>query len=215
MNGLGASLDDTTHRVSGYEQTAFRLVRVITLLSIICALAEPARALASEPLWSLLKGGGQVVLIRHAITTPGAGDPPGMSLDDCSTQRNLTDEGREDARRVGQAFRSRGIPVERVLSSPWCRCLETARLAFREPEVWAPLSNLFGRSQHRDQQVREMRTVIGTPRTGGNVILVSHGSTIVALTGVHPAPAEMVIVTPQGEGRFTVVDRLSAGDESR
>jgi broad specificity phosphatase PhoE len=193
----------------------FSPASLIALVSIVGALAAPAGALASEPLWSLLKGGGQVVLIRHAITTPGAGDPPGMRLDDCRTQRNLTDEGRNDARRVGQAFRSRGIPVDRVLSSPWCRCLETARLAFREPEVWAPLSNLFGRSEHRDEQVREMRTTVGTPRKNGNLVLVSHGSTIVALTGVHPAPAEMVIVTPQGEGRFTVAGRLGADDAAR
>jgi phosphohistidine phosphatase SixA len=63
--------------------------------------------------------------MRHAVTTPGVGDPAGFRLDDCSTQRNLTDAGREDARRVGGTFRTRGIPVGRVLSSPWCRCLET------------------------------------------------------------------------------------------
>jgi broad specificity phosphatase PhoE len=65
-----------------------------------------------------VKAGGQAVMIRHAITTPGVGDPWGMRLDDCRTRRNLTDEGRRDARRLGEAFRARGIPVGRVLSSP-------------------------------------------------------------------------------------------------
>jgi broad specificity phosphatase PhoE len=184
-------------------------------VSVVAALVVPAAAVATDDLWNLLKAGGQVVLIRHAITTPGAGDPPGMRLDDCSTQRNLTDAGREDARRIGQAFRSRGIPVDRVLSSPWCRCLETARLAFREPEIWSPLSNLFGRSEHRDQQVGEMRAAVGTSRARGNLILVSHGSTIVALTGIHPDPAEMVVVTPQRNGRFTVAGRLAVRDAAR
>ena len=67
--------------------------------ALLLSLALPAQA--SEALWSLLKGGGQVVLIRHAVTTPGAGDPPGFRLEDCATQRNLTDEGRDTARRVG------------------------------------------------------------------------------------------------------------------
>ena len=88
----------------------------------------PAAVSADEQIWVLLKGGGQVILIRHAITTTGVGDPPGMRLEDCSTQRNLTDEGRRDARRLGEGFRARGIGVDRVLSSPWCRCLETARV---------------------------------------------------------------------------------------
>src|SRR5256885_17206726 len=98
----------------------------------------PAAAPVDEQTWGLPKGGGQVILIRHAITTPGVGDPPGMRLDDCSTQRNLTDEGRRDARRLGAGFDARGIVVDRVLSSPWCRCLETARLAFGPPAARQP-----------------------------------------------------------------------------
>jgi uncharacterized membrane protein YphA (DoxX/SURF4 family)/broad specificity phosphatase PhoE len=171
-------------------------------------LLLPGPVRASEPLWDGLKEGRQVVLIRHAITTPGVGDPPGMRLEDCSTQRNLTDAGRRDAQRLGEAFRARTIPVDRVLSSPWCRCLETARLAFGRAEPWAPLSNLFDRSENRAEQVRQMQALVGERRTGGNLVLVSHGSTISALTGVSPGTAEMVIVTPQGGGTFTVTGRL-------
>jgi broad specificity phosphatase PhoE len=176
------------------------------------ALLPPARAAADgEQLWQLLRDGGQVVLIRHAVTTPGVGDPPGFRLDDCSTQRNLTDEGRQDARRLGEAFHARRIPVARVLSSPWCRCLETARLAFGAAEPWPPLSNLYGRSEARGEQVRQMQPVLGERRTGANLVLVTHGSTIAAVTGINPAPAEMVVVTPQGGERFTVAGRLTAG----
>jgi broad specificity phosphatase PhoE len=178
------------------------------LLAVLVIGAAVAHA--DEQIWALLKGGGQIILIRHAITTPGAGDPPGMRLDDCSTQRNLTDEGRRDARRLGAGFDARGIVVDRVLSSPWCRCLETARLAFGAAEAWQPLSNLFGRDEARAENVRQMRALVGERRTGGNVVLVSHGSTISALTGVMLAPAEMVVVTPQGAGRFTVAGRLTA-----
>jgi broad specificity phosphatase PhoE len=136
------------------------------------------------------------------------GDPAGMRLDDCNTQRNLTDEGRRDARRLGEAFRARAIPVDRVLSSPWCRCLETARLAFNTAEAWAPLGNLFGRPGQSAEQVREMRALVGERRSGPSLVMVSHGSTIHALTGISPDPAEMVVLTPQGDGRFAVAGRM-------
>ena len=174
----------------------------------LLALAS-AGVIASEALWAKLDAGGQVVLIRHAVTTPGVGDPAGMRLDDCATQRNLTDEGRRHARRTGEAFRERRIVVERLLSSPWCRCLETARLAFgSEGEKSDSLSNLFGRPENQSRQVAELQTLVGRWRGKGNLVLVSHGSTIVALTGVSPAPAEMVVVTPQPAGPFTVAGRL-------
>lgn len=165
-------------------------------------------AQANESLWTLLKGGGQVIFIRHTITTPGVGDPPGFRLDDCATQRNLTDEGRGHAQRIGQAFRTRAVPIERVLSSPWCRCVETAKLAFGKSDLSEPLSNLFGRSENRAQQVEQMKALASARPKKGNLVLVSHGSTIVALTGISPDTGEMVIVTPQGGGRFAVAGRL-------
>jgi phosphohistidine phosphatase SixA len=180
----------------------------LALAAGVLALAAPAGG-ADEEVWALLRSGGQIVLIRHAITTPGVGDPDGMRLDDCQSQRNLTDAGRAHARRVGEAVRARGVAIERVLSSPWCRCLETARLAFGGAETWTALSNLFGRPDNRAEQIRQMRTVVGEPRTGGNLVLVTHGSTIAALTGINPDTAEMVVLTPQGQGRFAVAGRLS------
>ena len=177
--------------------------------TLLALLSTPPAALADETLWSLLKKGGQVVLMRHAVTTPGVGDPPGFRLDDCSTQRNLTDEGRRDARRVGEAFRERSIVVEDVLSSPWCRCIETGKLAFGKAEASAALSNLFTHPQNRDRQISEMRELISALRTG-NRVLVSHGATVLALTGVSLGTAEMLVVTPQAGGSFVVRGRLTA-----
>jgi broad specificity phosphatase PhoE len=168
---------------------------VAKLLVALLVVLAPAPAEADEKLWSLLKAGGQVVLIRHTVTTPGAGDPPGMRLGDCSTQRNLTDAGRTHARRIGEAFRSRGIPVERVLSSPWCRCLETAELAFGKPEVSDALSNLFGRPENREKQVKQLQSLMGSKPPRGNLVLVTHGSTIYALTGVSPGTGEMIVLS--------------------
>lgn len=177
--------------------------------ALLALLSLPAPALADEALWSLLKKGDRVVFMRHAVTTPGVGDPPGFRLDDCSTQRNLNDQGRRDSQQVGAAFRARGIVVERVYSSPWCRCLETANLAFGKSEISNALSNLFTHPENRERQVREMRELISA-RAPNNRVLVSHGATILALTGVSLGTAEMLVVTPQSDGQFVVNGRLSA-----
>lgn len=187
----------------GYLNKA-KLVSGVVFAALL-ALAAPARA--DEALWTLLKSGGRVVLMRHAITTPGVGDPPDFRLDDCSTQRNLTDAGRRDARRIGAAFRQRAIAIEQVLSSPWCRCIETANLAFSKADIESALSNLFTHPQNRERQMREMPGLIAAPTTA-NRVLVSHGATIAALTGVSLDMAEMLVVTPQGNDRFVVNGRL-------
>ena len=170
-------------------------------------LSLPFGLHADDKLWDTLKHSGQVVLIRHTITDPGVGDPPGMRLDDCTTQRNLSDEGRAHARRIGEAFRKRQVPIGRVLSSPWCRCVETAKLAFGRAEVSEPLSNLFGRPENRERQMAAMKKLL--LQTERNLVLVSHGSTISALTGISPGTGEMVVVKPLGAGRFEVLGRLS------
>jgi len=181
--------------------------RCLLLASLLVAV--PAHATADEALWQLLRGGGHVIVMRHAVTTPGVGDPAGFRLDDCSTQRNLTEAGREDARRVGATFRTRDIPVGRVLSSPWCRCLETSRLAFGTAEPWAPLGNLFDNRAREAEQLRALREIAGRRPTGGNVVLVTHGSVVFPLTGIQPVPAELVVLTPDESGRFKVSGRLT------
>jgi len=177
------------------------------LLLVLLLWAMPAAA-QDEP-WALLRQGGHVVLLRHAQTTPGVGDPPDMRLEDCSTQRNLSDEGREQARRIGQGFRQFGVPVDAVLSSEWCRCIETAALAFgSSAEIWPALNNLFGRQENRQKQVDAIAARIGSWRGKGNLVLVTHGSTIMALARVGTQMGEMLILAPRGGNRFAVVSRL-------
>jgi phosphohistidine phosphatase SixA len=206
--GRRAPLTDAQIAQAAGVRTARRVGLAMALVLAPAHLPAVANGQASPQLWELLRGGGQVVLIRHAITTPGVGDPPGFRLDDCSTQRNLTEAGRQDARRIGAAFQARGVPVGDVLSSPWCRCMETAQLAFGRAVPWVPLSNLFGARNREAEQVSAMRERVGERPTSGNLILVSHGSTIRALTGVQPAPSEMVVVTPEGRGRFRIAGRV-------
>ena len=185
---------------------SFPLPKVLVLLA---AIAFAPAANADDALWSLLKAGGQVVLVRHALTTPGVGDPPGMTLTDCASQRNLGDEGRRDAVALGEAFRARAVMVGELQSSPWCRCLETGRLAFKqEAKVNPALGNLFGRPEREAAQVAELKKLAGRRPERGNLVLLTHGSTIYALTGISPASGEMVVLTPQAGGAFKVAGRL-------
>jgi len=175
------------------------------LLALLAALA-PAHA--DEALWNAVREGGHVLFIRHALTVPGFGDPPGFKLEDCATQRNLSDEGRAQARRMGEAFRQRGVPMGEVLSSPWCRCVETAKLAFGRAKTWDALSNLPGRPENADRQVRVLRPRIASYRGKANLVLVSHSSVALALTGEHPAMGEVLVLEPASP-KPRVIGRLS------
>lgn len=168
-------------------------------------------AVAGADAWAVLKQPGHVVFMRHsdAPGSGGYGDPPGYRLDDCTTQRNLSDEGRAHARRTGEAFRRQGIVFDRVLTSPWCRCKETAELAMGKPaEVFAALSNLVGRSEHREPQVNALKAYLAGLDGNTRVLFVTHGILINALTGIQPASGEMVIVKPGPGGEPRVAARL-------
>lgn len=188
--------------------------RLLALLSVAAGLALPVESMATEPpaeLLAALHRGGHVLLVRHAQTEPGVGDPPGMRLSDCATQRNLSAAGREQARAIGAAVRSRAIPVAAVRSSQWCRCLDTARLAFGDDApigAWPALNSFFDDRSGEAARTRELRAALGdVPRTA-NVVWVTHQVNITAFTGVVPAPGEIVVVRSSADG-VTVVGRWS------
>jgi len=189
-------------------------VIVLSVLAVVLAVLGPSTARAEESVWGALRGGGKIVILRHASTEPGLGDPPGFRLDDCATQRNLSEAGRAEARRIGAAFVRRAVPVARVLSSRWCRCVETARLAFGRVEPWSPLDSFFDDRSREPQQTRAVLTLIAEPFTGGNLILVTHQVNITALTGIVPAMGEMVVLSPEPGGKFRIVGRLGPADFS-
>lgn len=185
------------------------MTRVLFWL-VACSVLWPMRAQAGEELLGLLREGGQVLFIRHASTVPGVGDPAAFRMEDCATQRNLSAEGREEARRLGRFLQAQKIPVERVVSSPWCRCIDTARLAFgRVDERWDALSNLFGRAEAAQRQVGQLKPRIAQWQDKGNLVLVSHGSVASALAGIHPAQGEIIVLTPLGTDGFRVAGRIS------
>ncbi|MBJ6125961.1 histidine phosphatase family protein [Microvirga sp. BT325] len=163
---------------------------------------------ASEEAWQALRQGGTVALFRHA-RAPGTGDPANFQLDDCSTQRNLSEEGRQQAQRIGDAFRSRQVPVERVLSSRWCRALDTARLAFGAlAQPAPPLDSFFsGREQEPSQTAAARRIIEGWDSTGV-LVLVTHQVNITALTGVFPSEGEALVLRPRASSGFDVIGRI-------
>jgi broad specificity phosphatase PhoE len=173
-------------------------------LLVVVACVTPS---AAEPIWETLRQPGSVVVVRHSYA-PGTFDPPDARLDDCSTQRNLDEAGRAQARRIGEAFRQQGIAVRTVLSSPRCRCLETARLAFGRAESWLPLQGALNDVELRRRLVAEIRKVIAAHREGPPLVLVTHGSVVSDLTGLNVRMGELVVMRRGGDDSHAVAGQL-------
>ena len=185
-------------------------MRLAGFILALVLLFAPASASADEAIWALLKSGGQVVIMRHAATVPNVPDTLGAG--GCSSQRNLSEAGREAARRIGAAFRARGITVEDVRASVWCRCMDTARLAFGPVTNWPALDSFFRDRSREAAQTREVRELIRR-HSGGTLVLVTHQVNITALTGLFPDEGEMLILTPRGDD-FVVSGRLKPSEVS-
>jgi phosphohistidine phosphatase SixA len=177
---------------------------------------EPPPPVAVDPgadLWSQLQQAEThyFVLMRHALA-PGTGDPANFQLNDCSTQRNLSEAGREQARRTGAEFQQRGIVVSQVLSSQWCRCLETAELLGLGPvEPFVPLNSFFRDRSTAAAQTEQVRQFMREhPQTPGVTIMVTHFVNVSALGGAGVASGEMVVMQVTGDDNVDVVGRLEA-----
>jgi len=159
--------------------------------------------------WTALHAGRHVALMRHTDATGGAGDPPGFRVDDCATQRNLSARGRADATRIGARLRAEGIAVERILSSPWCRCMDTATLLQLGPvEAEPTFGNVVVLSDQRESLTAGARAVIDKWTGSGILVVVTHGANIFALTGISPASGEIVVVRSASGGSSESVGRL-------
>lgn len=190
----------------------FRRIARALLALVLAALVSPALVLpppasaASEVAWEALRRGG-IALTRHALA-PGTGDPAGMRIGDCTTQRNLNAEGRAQARAVGEAFRQRGIAVGGVLASQWCRATETAELAFPgQPRAEPAFNSFFDTRQNEPAQTAAARRLMAAWQGPGALFVSTHQVNITALTGIVPASGEMIVLERAG-GSLRVVGRL-------
>lgn len=179
-------------------------MRFCCALLLMLALAHPA--------WGVDLRDGDVVLYRHALA-PGGGDPAGFRPGDCTTQRNLSAEGREQARRMGQQLRQRlgSLRVAAVWASPWCRTLETARLAFADmPPVAQPaFGSFFQQPQREAGQLDAARAQLAAWRGPGVLVVVTHQVNVTGLSGVFPASGEGVVMR-WADGVGKVVGQLAA-----
>jgi phosphohistidine phosphatase SixA len=156
----------------------------------------PGLAQAND--WDALSEPGAIAIMRHALA-PGTGDPANLTIGDCSTQRNLDDRGRDQARAIGAALREYGITFDAVLSSQWCRTRETAELLDLGAVIEARSLNSFFRDfSTRDQQTSETRDLI--VKTEGRLMLVTHQVNISALTGQSTRSGEVLIIRPTKDG---------------
>lgn len=161
--------------------------------------------------WTLLQHGetGLVVAMRHAIA-PGTGDPANFKLGECSTQRNLSEQGRTQAKQIGAEFRNRNIKIARILSSQWCRCLETAKLMnLGKVELFPAVNSFFSDSSKAARQTAIVRKLIVDNRnTKGAIIIVTHQVNITAITDIVPQSGEAVILKADRQGKVQIVGRI-------
>lgn len=168
------------------------MLRVIALL-LLGLLVLPVQA-DQRAAWAALREGQALLLMRHT-TAPGTGDPEGFRLGDCSTQRNLNDRGRREARRWGQLLRKRKVEQPRLYASSWCRAQDTAlEMGFGAVETLPALDSFFSDPSSQAAQTAEMRKAIQQLPADRPVIMVSHQVNIQALTGVAPRNGEGVII---------------------
>jgi phosphohistidine phosphatase SixA len=145
-----------------------------------------------------LRQGGCVALMRHAETTPGVGDPPEFKLDDCRTQRNLSAAGQQDARRIGAWFRQNKLKPRAVLTSAWCRCKDTANIAFGQHSVWPALNSVFNDRVLSPDQTEAVRKALAAVPKQQFDVWVTHQVNVTALTGQGIGMGEIFILDGQG-----------------
>lgn len=179
------------------------------------ALLVPGRARpgAPDPARSALQSGGCALLMRHAATEPGIGDPPGYRLDTCGSQRNLSPAGREQARRAGAWLKQKDFVFDAVFSSRWCRCVDTAALMFpgQPVDVLEALNSFFEDGSARERQTAALRSWFETLDGSRRVALVTHQVNILALTGDDLAMGGAVVVQPDRHGGVRSVGQIDLG----
>ena len=181
------------------------------LLLWLAQLVLTAPALADEAaVWAALREDGNVALMRHTDAPGPPGDPPGFRLDDCKTQRNLSAQGRADARAIGERLKAQRVTFAKVLSSPWCRCVDTAKLmGMGSVQIEAAFSNIVVLNDRVAELTEAGRAVLTAWKGPGTLLVVTHGANIAALTGgPNPSSGEIVVVSVKAGGPLRELGRL-------
>ncbi|MBK8908971.1 MAG: histidine phosphatase family protein [Rhodospirillales bacterium] len=181
---------------------------LVVVAVVLSAAISSTEAEEPDALWAALRAGSAFAMMRHALA-PGIGDPVNFDVNDCATQRNLSEDGRRQAAAVGDRFRDHGIGGATVMSSAWCRCLETAEeLALGPVAVLPALNSFFRDPQRREAQTAALQAWLSREHGGKPLILVTHQVNISALTGAYTRSGEIVVAKLATDGAITVLGIL-------
>ena len=150
--------------------------------------------IADQSVIKELQKGGKIVFIRHSLA-PGNGDPDNIDLKKCDTQRNLNEEGIEQAKKIGKLFRENNIQVDQVLSSEWCRCKDTAKFAFQEFQTFKGLNSFYQEKfyKYKDDQIKNLKKFILEWDGEKNLIFVTHFVVISEIFNIGVSSGEMIV----------------------
>ncbi len=169
-----------------------KFLRFFILISI--TLTASIKADLNINLINQLEDGGKLIFIRHAYA-PGNGDPNNFNLNDCSTQRNLSESGRKQAQYIGEFFIKNKIKIDKVLSSEWCRCKETAKIAFKDFTTKNFLNSFYSSkyARNKDKQIKSLNKYIKKFKSNKNLVLVTHYVLISEVLNYGPSSGEIVV----------------------
>ena len=175
------------------------------LLFIFISLTASIKADLNENLLNQLQDGKKLIFIRHAYA-PGSGDPKNFNLNDCSTQRNLSEEGRQQAKHIGEFFKKNKIKIDKVLSSEWCRCKDTAKIAFKNFSTNSFLNSFYSSkyAKNKDKQIKMLKEYIQSFKSNKNLILVTHYVLISEILNYGPSSGEIVV----SDKNFNIIGRV-------
>ena len=200
---------------SSLYRLCFPAACLLLATALFGSFAFPARGadMSGGELLAALRQGGLIIYFRHADTGPATPEPPSVQIERCETQRNLNDNGRAQAREIGAQFRRLGIPVGKVLSSRFCRCVDTAQLAFGRHEVAQVLTGVRRGPEFADARrsaSEGLRALLSTPPPEGeNLVLVSHGFNLRDLEGVYlGTQGEAAVYRADGRGGYALLARI-------
>ena len=150
--------------------------------------------IADQSVIKELQKGGKIVFIRHSLA-PGNGDPDNIDLKKCDTQRNLNQEGIEQSKKIGKLFRENNIKIEKVLSSEWCRCKDTAKYAFQQYQTFSGLNSFYQEKfyKYKDKQIKNLKKFILEWNSEKNLVLVTHFVVISEIFNVGVSSGEMIV----------------------
>ena len=169
-----------------------KIIKIFIFLLI--SLNVPLKVYSNENIQNILKDGGKIIFIRHAYA-PGGGDPINFDISDCSTQRNLNEEGIVQSINIGNFFLKNDIKIDKILSSEWCRCKETAKYAFKKFENKNFLNSFFSQkfANNKNQQIKELKEYVQNWDSKKNLVLVTHYVIILEVTNSTVSSGEMVV----------------------